>query len=187
MSLGGWCWWCLSRFARKKGTTSAPAQLLCLLQAGYHVGYHNLLATTWYHVGYHTLLATTWYHVGYHTLLATTWHNVSYHTLLATTWHNVSYHTLLASTWHNVSRQPPPAPLGRLVSVALWLASLAMSAQHQAPSLPSAPKGGSPKGYAFPPPTFLGSPISHAPRAFGTCRKGYRLRPKNNRYPRLSI
>ena len=161
MSLGGWCWWCLSRFARKKGTTSAPAQLLCLLQAGYHVGYHNLLATTWYHVGYHTLLATTW--------------------------HNVSYHTLLASTWHNVSRQPPPAPLGRLVSVALWLASLAMSAQHQAPSLPSAPKGGSPKGYAFPPPTFLGSPISHAPRAFGTCRKGYRLRPKNNRYPRLSI
>ena len=51
---------------------------------------------------------------------------------------------LLATAWHNVSRQPPPAPLGRLVSVALWLASLAMSAQYQAPLLPSAPKGGSP-------------------------------------------
>ena len=136
-----------------------PRQLLCLLQDGYNVSYHNLLATTGYNIGYHNLLATAGYNIGYHTLLATAGYNIGYHTLLAT-------------AWYNVGAKPPPAPLGRLVSVALWLASLAMSAQHQAPSLPSAPKGGSPKGFAFPPPTFFGSPISLAPKALRHMAQG---------------
>ena len=137
MSLGGWCWWCLSRFARKKGTTSAPAQLLCLLQAG-----HN--------VSYHTLLATTWHNVSYHTLLATTWHNVSYHTLLATAGNNVSYHTLLATAGYNVGAIPPPTRSVAWLVGALWLASLAMSAHQPSPLAPIRPQWGLPRKLRFP-------------------------------------
>ena len=46
-----------------------------------------------------------------------------------------------------------------------------MSAQHQAPSLPSAPKGGAPESYAFPPPKNFPS----------------RAHPLKKNYPRLHI